>query len=322
MTMTRRWAALTMAGAVVSAAGCGAVSAQDSLMIAPPGGVAPMRWASSRFGDRIEPRAAVLLPIRFDGVDKTFYAQFDLGAKSTVFYGKTLAAASVKIPALKPGPKGQPGALGFTIGDLRVSIPKPGVRADIGDPNIAWDDPEAVDLIGTIGVDMLEGRVLMIDFKAMRLHVGDAAPRELAAQARWSPMALKSRWVLLDATLEGKPTKLLLDTGSSAFALLIDKTRWSEMTTGQDTESFAVNSWGKKLMAHTAPTKARVVIGGLETPLGDATYIEGTSAMQGLMMRATGMGGMTGNRLFFDRVLILDAPGGRYAVIEPKSPPN
>lgn len=310
MAVTRRVAALMMVGAVAALGACGSASAQETLSIAPPGGAAPMRWASSKFGDRIEPRAAVLLPIRFDGVDKTFYAQFDLGAKSTVWYGKTVAAAAARIPALKGGP------LSFAIGDVRASIAKPNVREGIGDPDIAWDDPKAVDLIGTIGVDLLEGRVLAVDFKAMLLQVGDAAPTELTAKAKWSPMTLKSRWVLLDATLEGQPTKLLLDTGSSAFALLIDKSRWSQMTTGQDAESFPVNSWGKKLMAHTAPTKARVVIGGLDTPLGDATYIEGTSAMQGLMMRATGMGGMTGNRLFFDRVLVLDAPGGRYAVIE------
>ncbi|PHY20828.1 hypothetical protein [Caulobacter sp. BP25] len=308
MAVTRRLAALMMAGAVVALGACAAQA--QSLSVAAPGGGAPMRWASSKFGDRIEPRAAVLLPIRFDRVDKTFYAQFDLGAKSTVFYGKTVAAASARIPALKGGP------LSFAIGDVRASIAKPNVREGIGDPDIAWDDPKAVDLIGTIGVDLLEGRVLAVDFKGMRLTVGDAAPPDLAAKANWSPMTLKSRWVLLDAQLEGQPTKLLLDTGSSAFALLIDKTRWSQMTTGQDAESFPVNSWGKKLMAHTAPTEARVVIGGLDTPLGDATYIEGTSAMQGLMMRATGMGGMTGNRLFFDRVLLLDAPGGRYAVIE------
>lgn len=305
-----------IAGAMMSASGCGVAHAREDLTIAPMGGTAPMRWASSKFGDRVEPRAAVLLPVRFAGLDKIFYAQFDLGAKSSVFYGKTLQAAAARAPGLKPDAKGKlPGPLTFTLGEIQASIPDPKVRADIGDPNIAWDDPEAIDLIGTIGVDLLEGRVLTVDFKAMRLSVGVAAT---PATVQWSPMTLKSRWVLLDATLEGKPTKLLLDTGSSAFSLLIDKARWSEMTTGQDAESFPVNSWGKKLMAHTAPTKARVVIGGLDTPLGDATYIEGTSVTQGLMMRATGMGGMTGNRLFFDRILILDAPGGRYAVIEPK----
>ena len=318
MTITRRAAASLMAGALIGLTACGSAQAADGLLVAPPGGSAPMRWASSTFGDRVEPRAAVLLPVRFDGLDKTFYAQFDLGAKATVFYGKTLAAIAAKAPALKPGPKGELGPVSFAIGDVRASIAKPKVRADIGDANIEWTNPEAIDLVGTIGVDILEGRVLTVDFKDMRLNVGDTAPSELAAYAKWSPMAMKSRWVLLDATLESKPTKLLLDTGSSAFALLIDKPRWSALTTGQDAESFPVNSWGKKLMAHTAPTKARVVIGGLDTPLGDATYIEGTSAAQGLMMRATGMGGMTGNRLFFDRILVLDAPGGRYAVIEPK----
>lgn len=316
MAMTRRLAALLIAGAMMGASGCGLAHAGEDLTIAPSGGAAPMRWASSKFGDRVEPRAAVLLPVRFEGLDKTFYAQFDLGAKSTIFYGKTLEAAAAKAPKLKPDAKGKlAGPLTFAIGEIKASISDPKVRADIGDPNIAWDDPNAIDLIGTIGVDLLEDRVLTVDFKAMRLSVGIAAT---PATTQWSPMTIKSRWVLLDATLEGKPTKLLLDTGSSAFALLIDKARWSELTTGQDAESFPVNSWGKKLMAHTAPTKARVVIGGLDTPLGDATYIEGTSAAQGLMMRATGMGGMTGNRLFFDRILILDAPGGRYAVLEPK----
>lgn len=309
---------VTLASALLSVGACGAAFASDDLVIAPPGGSAPMRWASSKFGERTEPRAALLLPVRFEGLDKTFYAQFDLGAKSTLFYGKTLAAIGDRAPGLKPGPDGALGPVRFMIGDVRASIAKPKVRDDIGDPHIDWGDPESVDLIGTIGVDMLEGRVLTVDFKTMRLDVGDAAPPALSAPAHWSTMTLKSRWVLLDATLEDKPTKLLLDTGSSAFSLLIDKTRWSQMTTGQDAESFPVNSWGKKLVAHTAPTKARVVIGGLDTPLGDVTYIEGTSAAQGLMMRATGMGGMTGNRLFFDRILILDAPGGRYAVMEAK----
>ena len=120
MAITRRWATAAMVGALLGVSGCGVAFAADDLVIAQPGGSAPMRWASSKFGDRIEPRAAVLLPIRFEGLDKTFYAQFDLGAKSTVFYGKTLAAIADRAPGLKPSDKGELGAVSFTIGDVRA----------------------------------------------------------------------------------------------------------------------------------------------------------------------------------------------------------
>jgi len=98
--------------------------------------------------------------------------------------------------------------------------------------------------------------------------------------------------------------------------LLTDEASWLRLSGGRNRRTFGVNSWGKTLTAHVADTPAQITLGGQVLPLRQVCYIEGASAMQNLLMRFSGMGGMTGNELFLDKLLILDARESRYWLLD------
>jgi transcriptional regulator with XRE-family HTH domain len=111
---------------------------------------------------------------------------------------------------------------------------------------------------------------------------------------------------------------MLFDSGSSAFALLTSADEWNELArSGAPVHTAVVNSVGRLLTAHTAPTGATLRIGPVALPLGTTTYMEGTSWNQELMMRFSGMAGMLGNASFSARTVLLDVRGGRFGLLRP-----
>lgn len=281
----------------------------------------PFLWEATDLAGRRDPYGAILLPVTLPGETRTFALQFDLGAPTSLFYrGKleSIAQHCGGCLTLVPEPKGRASLRDYTfkLGDLPVTARRIGVRT-VGDAGIDWDHPETIETIGTIGADLIDGRVAILDYPGGTLTLTRTVPERLALPAQPPALAYKERRVLLSAILEGRETQILFDTGSSAFELLTDANSWARLARpGAANEVLPMKSWDRTLLAHRAPTDAKIELGGRSLLLGHVTYIEGTSFAQNLLMRWSGMGGMTGNRLFVDKVLVLDVPGGRYALLD------
>lgn len=275
-------------------------------------------WQESAFGDRIEPHAALLIPVRVEGLDKTLYMQFDLGASSTVLMKDMVESLGARVPGLTTGEDGAIEHFAFTMGDVQARADKVRVVDAHSHNSIAWDDPDRIDIIGTIGADLLTGRVLAIDYPRNRIFVGAAVPEGLVPADQMQPFMVTPRGVVLTGMMiDDQPRMIMLDTGSSAFALLTGHDDWMSKTDGGAGEAtFPVNSWGRTLTVHAAPTRSVARFGDTVVPLGEVAYIEGVSTAQADAMRASGMAGMTGNRLFVDKVLVLDAAHSTYAVVD------
>lgn len=297
-----------------------ALAQSPELVLGGEGGDVPFRWSEARFGDRIEPHAALLLPVRVEGSPKTLYMQFDLGAPTTVLMKDKLESLSARLPGLTVGADGGVARFAFAMGDLQAEARQVRVVDSGSNTGVRWDDPEAIDIIGTVGADLLKGRVLVIDYPAQRIFVGVAPPDGLVGEAQMRPFIFTPRGVILTGVaIDGEAKALMLDTGSSAFALLTSQDDWLVKTDGGvGRTSFGVNSWGRTLTAHVAPTDSVAAFGDTVIPLGEVAYIEGVDEAQANAMRSSGLGGMTGNKLFVDRVLVLDAVRSAYAVIDPR----
>ncbi|MBF9143393.1 hypothetical protein [Hymenobacter properus] len=274
-------------------------------------------WRADTTATRITPHAVLLVPILLPNCPRTCYLQFDTGAPYTLLYSHALAALQASYPAASPALKPQAGALQnfpFTIGQGQVAARTIRVR-EMGARTLPADST-APFVIGTLGTDLLEGRVLVIDYARQRFELRTDVPDSLARRAVFAPLAFEQRRVLLSAGLQGTDKQLLFDSGSSAFALLTSQASWQELAQpGAPDQVTPVNSWGKTLTAHTAPTAARLQIGATALPLGTVTYIDGTTFMQRTLMRFSGMGGMLGNKVFSQHTLILDVKGGRFGVV-------
>lgn len=316
---TRATAWLILVGCLLLQGCAGWTARPNQLMLDTPTGSVAWRWVAADFGGQLEPHSAILVPVRLAGVERQMYMQLDLGTPSTVFLAERIEELRERQADLRQGHDAdkhpvvhdlalQVGTVALRLASARLISKAAGAK-----PN--WADPEVPIVIGTLGSDLLEGRVLVLDYRRQLLDVATQVPEHLASTPAY-PMALIERRVLLSAEMEGRPLQLMLDTGSSAFALLTSESTWSRLATpGQAARQFAVKSWDRRLTAHVAPTEARITLGGQSLALQHVSYISGTDWKQTLAMRLSPMGGMTGNKLLIDKVLVLDAPARQYRVL-------
>ncbi len=265
----------------------------------------PLRWLASDGN----PHAALLLPVKIDGITDVFYMQLDTGAPSTVFYRASLQSILEQHPAAFAIEAGkQQVGLGFAIDGLNVRSPRFALL-DYGS-KVESGNPQAANIIGSIGTDLLEKRVLVLDFRQDECAFLQAVP-----EAGFADFQFRKRRILLPARIGDQPRTLLYDSGSSGYALLTGKQEWDRLKTpGGLVKVEKGNSWGRALKVMTAPANREVTVSTVALPLTDVTYVEGTSKMQDWLMRSSGMQGMVGNTLFLGRKLTLDAGTQKFKV--------
>jgi hypothetical protein len=274
-------------------------------------------WQADSSARPVVAHAHQLVPVRVPGCARTCYLQFDTGAPYTVFYAHPLAALHTRFPATGPAlvPRADTARnVAFELAGARVQVRRAPVL-QFGAHELPADTAQPF-VIGTLGADVLEGRVLVIDYPRRRFSLYAAVPDSLAGRADFVPLELKGRRVMLSAELPGQSGPLLFDSGSSAFALATSQGRWQELVRpAAPVRTNAVKSWGKTLTTYTAPTAAAIRVGATELPLGTVSYITGMTLMQEMLTRVSGLAGMLGNEPFVGRTIILDAPGGRFGVV-------
>ncbi|MDO7853038.1 hypothetical protein [Hymenobacter convexus] len=274
-------------------------------------------WQANTTAGHTMPHAVLLMPVTLPNCPRPCYLQFDTGAPYSLLYSHALAALQARYPATGQTLTPQADALAnfqFAIGQGQVAAHS--IRVRPMGAHALPADSTAPFVIGTLGTDVLDGRVLVIDYARQRFELRTSVPDSLARQAVFAPLDFEQRRVLLRAGLQGSSKQLLFDSGSSAFALLTSQASWQKLARpGAPEQATPVNSWGKTLIAHTAPTAASLQVGTTALPLGTVTYIDGTGFMERMLMRFSGMGGMLGNEVFSQRTLILDVQGGRFGIV-------
>ncbi|MFT3762508.1 MAG: hypothetical protein QM761_07830 [Pseudoxanthomonas sp.] len=265
----------------------------------------PVKWVESDGN----PHAALLLPVKIRGIDRTFFMQLDSGAPSTVFYRNALQSLRAAFPGAT-APAGESGriAMDFGIGDLRVS--SAGSQQLNYGSGVDVASPDAVNIIGTVGTDLLEKRVAVLDFKSNVVSFV-----EKTAESGFSDLEFRKRKILIPATLGNESLKLLYDSGTSGYQLLVNHEKWQELRIANAPARIEKgNSWGRALKVVSAPADRKLQVSGTPLQLSEVTYVEGTSRMQQLLMKRSGMQGMVGNRIFLNHVLVLDAANRKFKV--------
>jgi hypothetical protein len=190
---------------------------------------------------------ALLIPVRVPGCPRTCYLQFDTGAPYTLLYAKSVAALRAAYPATRAALTAPADTFTLGSGQLlarRLPLLRGGAAALPADSTAPFT-------IGTLGSDLLEGRVLVLDYAHQQVQLTDQVPAELASRATFVPLAFKSRRVMFDATVQGKSEQMMFDTGSSAEGLITSQKIWQQLAApGAQPTTAAVNSWGKTLTKH------------------------------------------------------------------------
>lgn len=286
--------------------------AAAGFVMKPDQGEVKIEWGSMSRPAPLPPltHAAMLLPVKFPGLgDKRLLMQFDLGHPQTVLYSKKWAdiAKRLKQETLE----GTLPMLEFQLGDMTV------VARDVDimkrdTPGIDWES-DRPEVIGTLGTDFIEARLVTLDFKGGQVKFNTS--RDGFADLKFTPFKFQGRRLLLPAEFEGKQIEVMYDSGSSAFAWLTSEEEFVRLATpGAAVQSYPIRSWDKMVTAFTAPTSAQVTIGTTRFPIGEVSRIDGMGWMQKAAISMLGAGGMVGNKLFLERTLIIDMTTKEFAL--------
>ncbi|CAC9977001.1 hypothetical protein [Flavobacterium panici] len=263
---------------------------------------ASVKWVS----DEGNPYAALLLPVELKGIKKTFYMQLDFGSPITVFYKKSLQSVQEKFPSQIDFKEDV--SLNFKVKNLSISSKKfqlldYGKKADL-------DNPNSVNIIGTIGTDLLEKRIVSLNFIN-----NTCSFTENEIENGFTKFEFKKRKLLFPAKIENQDLKLLYDSGTSGYELIINKEEWQKYKLKNSKLKVEKgNSWGNVLTVISASANKKMQFGDTQLKISEVTYVEGVSKMQTFLMKRSGMQGMIGNKIFLNHKLIIDCKNERFKV--------
>lgn len=279
--------------------------AQNSLTVSGGANDVAIQWMS----ENENPYAALLLPVQIKGIDQQLYMQLDFGAPSTIFYKKSLQSLQEKFPQenIFRNETDQV-ALNFNLAAMQVSSNAFAVL-DYG-TKVDFENPQYKNIIGTIGTDLLEKRVIQMDFTQNRCAFSEKTPH-----LGFTDFEFTKRKILIPAKMGDENLKLLYDSGASGYELITSKTQWKQYRTRS--KEFKIekgNSWGNTLQVISAPANGKIQMGNILLKLSEVTYIEGTSQIQKLLMQFSGMQGMIGNKIFLGHKVTLDCKNEKFKV--------
>jgi hypothetical protein len=154
-----------------------------------------------------ENKNVMLLPVHFQNDPTTYFMQFDTGSPNTLFYENSLAIFKNKKEI-----KTQ-----FTIGNTEVSSDRFKIIS-VSQNN----DKDPIQIIGTIGSDLLDQNKTIINFKEDHVVFNLSKEPENVGNTKLD-LKFKKRKIIIFGILDGKEEQFLYDSGTSAYELLTNK---------------------------------------------------------------------------------------------------
>ena len=162
--------------------------------------------------------------------------------------------------------------------------------------------------IGTIGSDIFQDKILIIDFPSQRLCVTEQMPLEYQTVAAETGEIRNNR-MLFPFLIDGRRELLMFDTGSSVYPLLTIEENALSIGGGL-VDVRTATSWGTNVPFNGHEIVKDVFICGKNLK-GKTVYYNtsiGSTAETSFpdFIASEGIWGITGNILFLDNIVILD----------------
>ena len=277
-------------------------------------------WIGSTIGDKTFDRAAILVPVKLKDNPKTFWMQLDTGTDVTIIYGIPFNQLDYPIQPMK----GQEGfvALSGSIGNCPFDSFPVLIYKDFGD---SLNGKEEFPVIGSVGQDILVGRILVLDFPKNRFCLTDSldpAVKSLLSRASYVDLNRRNNKLFVHVQIaDTSSDDFFFDTGSSLFPISTSKAMWQKLTGLQGNEKnvvrMSVPSWGKEAVLVGAPAKGDLNFGTLHVT-NPMVYFDSTGLID-FSQWPFKTDGLLGNALFYDEYLvIIDLIQNRFGILKDK----
>lgn len=277
-------------------------------------------WAAYQTTDTTFEKGALLVPIHLvhlAGALKILWMQLDTGSDASLIYGvpfSQLNCTAAPPPDL-PAAILLDGALGTHPFRHFPFL----LREGYGD---SLREGELRPLIGSLRIDFLRGKLLVLDFPRKRFCLTDTVNAAIAGMVnRASFTSINSRNNKLFIRLcvgDYESEDFFFDTGSSIFPLSTTKALWQRLTKRHgneaDNSQFKLLSWGKEAILIGAPAEGALRFAQLE--IKEPMVYFDSSGLIDFTTWPFKADGLIGNALFYNEyIVILDLVKNRFALL-------
>ena len=281
----------------------------------------PIIWSYDSLNNGEVKRNAMYVPVYIETLKQNALMQFDIGSNVSGFYKKTINLLIENLPELQENIKTTEKGREY-FKNAKLSLNK-GVTLN-KDKLYMWQNmghdslPESMPIIGTIGYDILDENVLIIDYVNHRIALVSELPAEFEKRMTFIEKAdLKKFPVILPFKLGTKKIRLFFDTGSSSAQVLTSTRRLKRLAVNREVVPLDSGySWGKFEVEYRAREQklkdARLQIGNI--CLGQV-QVSGLDRFNRLFtLTGRYLYGFTGNVMFENCILAIDRKNNRFGI--------
>ena len=275
-------------------------------------------WVGDSLGSQYFDKTRIYLPVNVQGIPYDFTLQFDLGLNVTLVYEPSIRPYLTLYPTIEQKLDTASAYDYLRQVDIMIDGHKFEDRSILlseDDRNVLTVDSvnsSTVKHIGSIGADLFQDKVLIIDYPNTRIAVAEQIPSSLASEAVFVDMSLDKRGrPVLPLRVKDKERKVMFDTGSSLFQLITSPQNWATVTSGQITDSVLVTSFGKEYYLYGAETDD-IFLGDQRLPKATCYKAEEKTDF----LQANDLWGITGNAYFWNYTVIVDFANKKFGVIK------
>jgi len=282
---------------------------------------APFYWTGDSSGNRYFEKSAMFIPATIEGLPNRLAFQWDLGSDLTMLYEKN----ALSVFANQPGMLSRMGRLKsplqfwnrqkafnnltLNFGNIAATSPYVFLKTGYGETILPQAMADTMPIhMGTIGADLFQGKILIIDYPGQRFAICDVLPDTFTTAFTTIELDKAGR-VILPITVNGKTMKALFDNGSSLFPLLVTENRIADFSTAPDVDSIAISSWGTTHQVTGKLMKDSITIAGM--PYGNIhIYTDHRKEAQ-----TSNYDAILGNALFWNKTIIIDFKNKRFGLM-------
>ena len=169
-----------------------------------------LEWGGDSINSKWNPFAALLIPVKLDNCPDLFYMQFDLGSPYTMLYSDKLTAISAQYPGVVTVTDSTKKLLDFHFSAGKTKIVAKEITLRSVNGHGLDRRKGAKNVIGTIGGDLIENKIVVLDYPAKTLFLGTDIPDRLKSSIQLTDFMLAGRAVLLPVIIREKRQYFIL----------------------------------------------------------------------------------------------------------------
>lgn len=274
------------------------------------------QWQKLKQGELTINHGAILIPVKLEGIDKTFKMQLDLGIDHNVIYGDTLKAITSAYPSLLSNIQHREGYDVFynqihfgnqqpILQDSLMILKNFGKSENLKD----------FDIIGTLGANEIKNKILLIDFKSQQLVITERLEDWEADSFSYTPLRFKNNQLYLDLIANGSKNAVVYNTQASMFPLAtIDAELFKSITEEKNTEIKKLKSWGEEISFTGRNITTKIRIADVNLPINNkkAFFTEAEKVSKNL--KSENLKAVIGSDLFMNNTIVIDLVNNRFGI--------